>query len=228
MLRAALLFVLALSTAMPALAGDGWVTAAKARSPEDISLWTRTVPGAELKAFRGATHTDAALANTVAMLSDTSVMCDWIFRCHEARIVGEDSNGDTFVYLKIKGIWPVSDRDAVIRVHPEIDRKTGELLISGTAAPDYLPRASDHVRIPAIESTWRLTPTADKLLRIEWTGHVDPAGNVPRWLANSLATLVPRYTLRHMRAVLDDPAWRSPAAAATGQALLQKMTPRNR
>ena len=202
---------------------DGWVVAAKAREPQDISLWTRVVPGAELKAFRGATHTDVPLANAVALLYDVATMPEWIFRCREARILGVADNGDTFVYLKIHGIWPVGDRDAIIRVHPVYNAKTGELVVTGTAAPGYAPEVPGYVRIPAIESSWRMTPVAGNLLRIEWSGHVDPAGNIPRWLSNSVATLVPRYTMREVRNLLQAPAWRTAATRDRGNALLAQV-----
>lgn len=209
--------------AMAAESEEGWVVAAKARSTEDISLWTRVVPGAELKAFRGATHTDAPIYNIVAMLNDEPTLCEWSFRCDEVRMVGTADNGDTYIYMKVKGMWPVSDRDAIIRAHPVLNTRTGELVITGTAAPDYLPRSPNHVRIPAIESTWRLTPAQNNLVRIEWSGHIDPAGNIPKWMSNSIATLIPRYTLHRIRKLLDDPKWRSPAARDNGAAVLKQV-----
>lgn len=221
MLRAVLLSTLLLLVQFTHAVQEDWVVAAKARSPEDISLWTRTVPGAELKAFRGAMHTRAPMASTVAMLYDATNMTEWIFRCREAHILGQADNGDTFVYLKIEGIWPVGDRDAIIRAHPVLNEKTGELIVTGTAEPDYIPPVDGYVRIPAIESTWRLTPMPGGLIRIEWTGHVDPAGYVPRWLTNALATWVPRHTLRQVRNLLDDPDWRTPAVQERGRQLLK-------
>lgn len=225
-LRILLLTVLACAWAALAVGAedDGWVIAAKARNPQDISLWTRNVPGAPLKAFRGATHTDVALPNVVALLYDASSMCAWVFRCKEARIVGVDqATGDTFVYMAVRGIWPVGDRDAIIRVHPVWNVRTGELSVQGTAAPTYLPKTEGHVRIPAIESSWRFTPAGNNLLRIEWTGHIDPGGNVPLWLANTVATLVPRYTLRQVRDLLQESGWRSNAARDAGLAQLNQV-----
>lgn len=224
--RISLLLLLAAGAA--ADTNDGWVLAAKARSPEDISLWTRSIAGAELKAFRGVTHSDAPIENLIALLYDTAATPEWLFRCQEAAIVGEETNGDFYLHLKIKGIWPLDDRDAIILVRPFFDRQTGEILMTGTAAPDYLPPLPNYVRIPAIASTWRLTPTPQGLVRIEWEGHVDPAGNVPRWLANSMATLVPRHTLRNFRNLMDEPARRSPTQQAAGAAIIEHIRSNNR
>lgn len=221
-----LLAFLALFLFLPAgasAAEDGWVLAAKARKPEDISLWTRYIPGAELKAFRGVTHTSAPMDSVIALLHDATRMQEWVFRCREARILGQAENGDTYVYLKISGIWPVGDRDAVIRVHPTYNPRTGEIDMQGIAAPDYLPRNPDYVRIPMIESSWKLTPAPMGLTRIEWTGHVDPAGSVPRWLSNLVATLVPRHTLSSVRDLLDGETYRTPAQRELGHDWIEKI-----
>lgn len=217
------LFAILFSPLAPAAKDDGWVIAAKARSAEDISLWTRTIPGASLKAFRGSMHTDAPLESVAALLYDMRYMCDWIFRCKEARFVGTAENGDSYIYLAIKGIWPVGDRDAVLRVTPVWDTATGALTLKGVAAPDRLPEVDGYVRIPAIESSWRVTPVTGGLMHIEMEGHVDPAGYVPLWLANTVVTLVPRFTLHSVRELLRKPGWRQPSQVETGAGLLRQM-----
>lgn len=219
-------FLLALLLSLPALAaegGDDWTLIAKARSPEDITLWTRVVPGAQLKAFRGATHTDMPLPNIAALIYDGPTMCRWIFRCRDARFVGTADNGDSYIHIRIKGIWPMADRDAVIRAHPAWNTRTGELTVTGVAAPDYLPHDPAYVRIPTIESSWRIAPAGNNLTVIEWSGHVDPSGNIPRWIANAVATLVPRHTLRELHDLLQEARWRSPAARDSGNAILQQV-----
>ncbi|MFZ5757191.1 MAG: START domain-containing protein [Pseudomonadota bacterium] len=213
--------ILTVLLAAPLQADEGWISAAKARTPQDISLWTRTVPGAELKAFRGATHVDVPVAGMAAFLYDTHAMPDWIFRCREARILAEHEDGTVDLHLKIKGIWPLEDRDAVIHVTPEVT-PGGGLRLTGVAAPDLLPLQPGYIRIPSIESTWLMQPADNGLLRIEWSGHVDPAGNVPRWLANALVTLVPRYTLRHVHMLTEDEKWRSPARLEQGWRLIER------
>lgn len=227
---AALLGTALLALLLSGIAGaaaDGWVTAAKARTPEDISLWTRSVPGAALKAFRGATHVTVPMESAVAFVYDISTMTRWIFRCQEARLLAEESDGSRVIHLKIKGIWPMDDRDAVIRVTPTLDTATGELRLTGIAAPDYLPKQEGYIRIPSIESSWLMKPAANGLLRVELTGHVDPAGNVPLWLANSVVTLVPRYTLKHMRELVSEPKWQTPAQRELGSRLIERTRPLN-
>lgn len=225
-LLCATLLALLLSGAASA-ASDGWVTAAKARTPGDISLWTRSVPGAALKAFRGATHVPVPMESAVAFVYDIPTMTRWIFRCQEARLLAEESDGSRVIHLKIKGIWPMEDRDAVIRVTPTLDTATGELRLTGIAAPDYLPKQEGYIRIPSIESSWLMKPAANGLLRVELTGHVDPAGNVPLWLANSVVTLVPRYTLKHMRELVAEPKWQTPAQRELGARLIERTRPHN-
>lgn len=208
------------ATAQDAEGGD-WVVAAKARSPSDISLWTRTIPGAELKAFRGATQVTVPLESTLAFLYDTQAVSEWMFRCKEARVLEERPDGSLLIYMTFKGIWPVEDRDAVVRVVPAFNTATGEVLLTGTAAPDYLPPVEGYIRIPAIESSWLLRPAPEGRLYVQWTGQVDPGGAIPLWLANVVATLIPRHTLKEMRNELAQAEWQQPGKQAQGAALLE-------
>lgn len=207
----------------PAPDDGGWISAAKARTPEDISLWTRMVPGAELKAFRGATHVKVPMESMVAFAYDTAAMPDWVFRCKQARILADNPDGSVYVYMTIDGIWPLEDRDAVVKVTPEYVPATGEVRLTGIAAPDYFPHQPGFIRIPSIETSWSIRPVDDGMLRVEWTGHVDPAGNVPRWLANSVATIIPRYTLKHLRELVADPKWQRPEHFSAGEKLLDRV-----
>jgi hypothetical protein len=210
-----------------ATADDGWVPASKARSPEDLSLWTRYVDGAQLKAFRGMSHTRAPLHAIVTFLNDVERSPDWIFRCREARLLQRDYGGDTYIYMRYKGIWPMEDRDAVIRLTSRYNPLTGEVLLNAEAAPDYLAPVEGVVRVPSIHSQWRLQPADDGLIRMTFTGHVDPGGFLPLWLANTLVTLIPRYTIRDAQEILDGPDYRSEDKLAHGRAILAEFAPLN-
>lgn len=222
---AAALLGLAATASADVVPGDdnAWVIAAKARSDSDISLWTRVIPGAELKAFRGATHVQVPLESAVAFFNDVPSMPKWIFRCKEARVLAEMPDGTKYIHLKIDGLWPLEDRDAVIKATSRYVSETGDLQMLGVAAPDYLPKQEGYIRIPAIETTWNIRATDDNQLRVQFSGHVDPAGSVPRWLANALVTMVPRYTLKHMHDLVVDPKWQQAEQRQLGARLLERV-----
>ncbi len=199
---------------------DDWVVIAKARKPNDISLWTRTIDGAELKAFRGATELEIPLDSLIAFLDDTPRMSTWLFRCQHAKVLTRAENGIVYVYIQISGIWPLGDRDVVMKIIPDYDPATGVVRMTGQAVPTYLPPVKGFVRIPSLESIWLIRPTEQGRLHVEWSGHVEPGGKVPHWLANVLAPLVPRYTLSQLREEISQPLWMQPAQRELGAELL--------
>lgn len=201
---------------------SGWVVVARARSPDDISLWTRHIAGAELKAFRGATELELPVEGLLAFLDDVPRMTKWLFRCRQAKIITRLDDGVVYIYLQIEGIWPVEDRDAVVKVVPEYTAATGTIRLVGTAAPDYLPPSEGYVRVPSLETTWLMRPAGEGRIYVEWSGHVDPGGKVPRWLSNVLAPLVPRHTLQHLREETAQPLWLHPAQREHGAEMLAR------
>jgi hypothetical protein len=198
--------------------GTDWVCAAEARAPSDIALWSRNVPGMALRAFRGRTRCAAPFERVVGLLLDIPQMRQWLFRCAEARVVSDTPAGERIVYFAVDGIWPLGDRDAVLRVRPTFDAATGAVTFAGVVAPDVLATVPGKVRIVSITSSWRVVPTSDGLVEVEWVGQVDPVGHAPPWLVNTVAVQAPRYGLRRMHQLLDGPA--DPAHIRAGQAFL--------
>jgi hypothetical protein len=201
--------------------GD-WTCITAAASPDDVSLWTRAVPGAPLRAFRGVSHAAVPLERAVGMLLDIPLMKRWLFRCQEARSLGREGLVEQ-VYVAVDGIWPLEDRDVVLRIAPELDAATGTIAFHGTREDGALPKTPGKVRIPELTSSWRLSPTKDGLVRLEWTAHADPNGPAPPWLVNTVSVQVPRYALRRVQAMLDDPAVVGPVHEEMGRACLEAL-----
>lgn len=219
------LLVPALSTAAAASAtsGDGWMRVAKARSESDVSIWTRQVSGQQMRQFRGETHAPVTLEQAIALILDMDTMPAWLWRCESARILNKVSPREYIVYLKFNAFWPLEDRDAVLRITPSLDPKTGVLTLTGTALPDYLPKMRNVVRVPAIAATFVLEPKG-RTMRLEMTGHFDPGGVVPVWIANMVVTMLPKHSLTEMRGILEGPYFRSGTRLETGRTALAEIT----
>ena len=185
-----------------ARADGDWMRVATARSDSDVSIWSRYISGQQMKQFRGETHIVTNTEQTLALLLDTDAMPGWLWRCDNARILNKVSAREYIVYLRFRAFWPLSDRDAVLRVVPSYDTKTGTLTLTGSALPDYLPRMQGVVRVPAIASSFVLQPGAKKM-RVEMNGHFDPGGIIPLWAANLFVTVFPKHSLTQMREILE-------------------------
>lgn len=196
--------------------GGGWTLLSD--PADDVTLWSRDVPGAALKAFRGVGHARASVEAAVGLLLEPATAREWLFRCDEARLVAREASGELLVYVAVHGIWPVSDRDAVIRVRPEL--RGDEVHLAGTADAHALPAEASRVRIPALGSSWVVAPAGEGRVRLEWSGHFDPVGPAPAWLVNLASVQVPRHALRRVQALLGSGA---EAHAPAGRAVTERL-----
>lgn len=205
-----------------AMASAGATEWELASERDGITVWTRTIPGAPLKDFRGRMVIDKPLDAVAAGVTDTATYPEWFFQMREARILEGGSMNDVYVYFVIGGIWPVSARDAVARATVTQDPKTLAIRMIADATPDKIPPAQGLVRMPGLKSGWELTPLSPTRTQIELIGNADPGGMIPLWLANSVVQVMPRETLKRLRKQLDKPKYAKPDALFNADPLLRE------
>lgn len=201
-LSALALFLLAAMPLLPAQAAE-WQLASH---EPGLTLYTRNIDGQDLKEFRGVVRVQASMRQVVEMLADADSMPQWFFNMREARLLEINAPDKSFLYFVIKGLWPVSDRDAVVRLHLQQDAKTQVLTFAATAVPEHYPPMRNRVRIPRLQASWTITPVSATTTEIRLDGHADPGGSIPVWMANLVVVELPRVTLRNLRQRLETQA----------------------
>lgn len=174
-------------------------------SRDGIAVYTADVPGQDLRAFRGVTTLNAPIRSVVALLADTGNMPNWFFHMKSARELPAAA-GETYRYLVIAGIWPVSDRDAVVRVS-SAQQADGSMLLTAVGMPDKYPVQSCCVRIPRMESSWKVVALAPNRTEVTLTTSSHPGGALPLWIANLVANDMPRKTLSALAREVTRPAY---------------------
>lgn len=190
---------------------------------DGISVWTRRLPDAELKDFRGRMEVDRPLAVVVAALTDFPGYSQWFLHMREVRVLEGGALADVFIYFVIDGVWPVSDRDAVARAEVTQDSDTLAVRMMLSATPQKIPPIAGRVRMPVLWSGWELTPLSPTITRIEVIGSADPGGKIPRWLANAAVEMMPRATLRGLRRQLAQPKYTDPETLFAADPLLRDL-----
>lgn len=200
------LLVSALSAAPAAWSGpETWKLDA---DTEGIQLYTRQMPGHPLKDFKGVMQIQAPLAQVAALLADVPAMPDWFPLLREARFIKGEKVDDSYIYMAMKGIWPVSPRDAVAHVLVKQDPATLTIHVQVNGEHGVMPHQEGFVRIPTLHSYWRLTPVSSTHTEVEIMGSADPGGWVPLALANFLVTTLPEQSLKKMREYVARPEYR--------------------
>lgn len=207
-----LLGLLLLPTLTLATTGD-WQPRQLAKERTGINTFVRQVPNHTLHAFKGTTEVPHPVHHLLAVMADIQRMPDWVFQCHTAALLPQF--GDDAAYVHIKGIWPVSDRDAVTRT--QLVRAANGALILHTRQATDIDYPTDAVRIPLIDNRFIFEPLADGWTRIIFETQVDPGGKIPGWLANLVATRAPVVTLEGLHRMLQEPQYQLDEAAFRAQ-----------
>lgn len=172
---------------------------------DGIAVFTADIPGQDLRAFRGVITLNAPMKSVVALLADTDNMPNWFYHMRSARVLAGPRN-ENYRYLVIAGVWPVSDRDVVIQVDA-VQQADGSILMTAEAAADRMPVQSCCVRIPRMESSWLVRALGDGRTEVTFSTKSHPGGSLPLWVANLVATDMPRNTLKALRGEVRKPAY---------------------
>ncbi len=158
---------------------------------DGISVYTRDVDGSPIKAFKAVTTVQSTLTALVALLEDTQAGPDWLYSCLSLQQIHSDSPTKAYNYTINDLPWPVKDRDVIIYSELEQDPNTLSVGITMKGLPHYLPENKDYVRVPYLTGEWTIVPVKNDTIEVNYTAHIEPGGNLPDWLVNTLLVDTP-------------------------------------
>ncbi|MEM7020380.1 MAG: START domain-containing protein, partial [Pseudomonadota bacterium] len=146
-----LFFSTSLSVANEDVAKQGWESA---KQESGIEIFTRTVPGSKLKAFKGMLVIDAPQEKLMNIVKNVDTYADWVPDVLETKLL-EQTDEYQVHYLKLNAPWPVKNRDGVYRFDyraADDTPQTVEFVIS--AIPEMIPEQKNTIRVPAVSGKW--------------------------------------------------------------------------
>jgi hypothetical protein len=189
------------------------------REKAGIRVYTRPVAGSVFKAFRGEVTLATTLDSVLALLNDIPACVDWLHQCKSARLLEEVSFQQRYFYQASNMPFPVKDRDYVLLATLSIHEDRQGVRLRLEARPEYLPETKD-VRIRQISGFYDLTRCQDdngnEIVALVWEQHVDPAGDIPKWLVNLLMVDIPYNSLRDFRELVQDEKYQAARLKSDG------------
>lgn len=169
---------------------------------DGILVERRTVPGTNLKEFRGHGVVDASLGRVLAIIRDAPHRCEWMPQCAEDYVVEENEAARVQIsYHRTKAPWPVADRDSINRAELRVDLAKRRVFLPFEAIPHpKVPPVKGAVRMPFLRGYWILQPAnGGSATDVEYQVHADPGGSLPEWIANLASKKLPLMTLAGLR-----------------------------
>jgi hypothetical protein len=164
---------------------------------EGISVYTREIPGAPLKAFKAEGDIKAPMEAVNNILSDNPNHVNWMPDCIVSMDLPSDSKEYLLSYSETKAPV-VSNRDVIVETKTIKEKNKITQDFRAVDRPDLVQEKKGKVRMKEMSGRWEFTPTAEGT-HVVFEVKANPGGSIPLWLANMVATDIPYRTLIGLR-----------------------------
>ncbi|MFT3823634.1 MAG: START domain-containing protein [Chitinophagaceae bacterium] len=175
---------------------------------EGIAVYMKSLENSKLKVIRVICTLPATPAQLVAVILDVNTGAEWVYSTKSSVLLKKVSPSELYYYSEVSVPWPVSNRDFVSHLIATQDPVTKVVTIDGPTLPNYIPPKDGIVRVGERSSgKWVITARQPRLIHVEYTLQVDPAGSLPAWLVNLFAAKGPFETFKNLKEQLKKPAY---------------------
>jgi hypothetical protein len=191
---------------------------------DGVSGYAREVPGSRVLEFRSVVVVDARIEVVGAVLRDVEGLRREGSSCTEARVLSRDDR-DHYTFLVAYALpWPFQDRVAAVRVSNAYDLDHGRVIadLRAVGAPSvHAPEASVWIR--DFEARFVVEYLSRERTGVVFTSRVDPAGNIPAFLANRAARSSLLDDARALREAVRKPKHLAAGAASPDAELAERL-----
>jgi hypothetical protein len=176
-----------------------------------IKVYSGAVSDSKYKAIRVECEINANASQLVAVLLDIKTCPEWVDHTKSCTLIKQVSPSELYYYSEINIPWPAQNRDFVAHLIVRQDPVTKVVTVDGPAVTGFVPVKDGIVRVHSSKGLWIITPLKKDYVRVVYTLHVDPGGDIPAWLVNLLATQGPMKSFEGLIAQLKKPEYQNAA-----------------
>jgi len=186
-------------------ADNNWTISKEAQG---IQVYVRDNPGSAVQSFKGVITLPERLVSVLSVIEDTAAYPQLLHKCRKAKSLKKIGNNESYKYLVTDMPWPVKDRDTIVHSVLTQDKASRQVQINISAAPQQMPKQPGLLRITKMQGRWLLIPKK-KGVMVVYEMSVDPGGNIPKWLVNTMAVDMPFNTLNNLRRLVKQPKYQT-------------------
>jgi hypothetical protein len=166
---------------------------------DGIHTWRKQL-GEQRAAFRGQTFIRGSIDDVLAPILDWKHHTEWMYGVTESTLLEQLTPTRVLVYVRVKGIWPVWDRDAISESELQWGPDHKYLAIYGHSVASDARKVPDRVvRMPLLKGTMKMWQVAPQNVKVLYDIEADLGGRIPKWLAKMATKEIPYRTLYNLR-----------------------------
>lgn len=171
------------------------------KSTDGIQVYTRSIPNSGHKALKAVLTAKGTTRQLAAILLNVALQKDWVYSTKSSHLVKQVSPLELIYYSEKSMPWPVTNRDAVIRLKIS-EGANGSMVVSAISVDGVVPEKKDIVRVPTSEVSWKVTQTDENTIKIEYEARIDPGGTLSPAVTNMFITKGPVESFKKLRLLL--------------------------
>jgi hypothetical protein len=197
-------------TAARLLIASTFVVVASGRADDDagwrpvhaeggVRVSTRAEPGRRIPSFRGQAELRGSILHLLAIVLDDARAKEWAKVAEHSQVLRVIDPRTELVYSRAPQVWPVHDRDLVMKRRVEVIRPGQEFKVRLTCVSDEKPRVAGVIRMTDCETVFWLRKIDEATTFVDFRVRADPGGKSPDWLVRWASESVPLETLVGLR-----------------------------
>jgi len=184
-----------------ACAAGGW---SKVKESNGIKLYERSVPGTGLKEFMAVTVMDAKMEVIGEALRDVPRYTEWQTDTESVQVVKKYDRNTLVTYI-IQDPPVIENRDIVVKNETLEDYENGRAVITFHSTGEVnVPLRKNHVRITEMSGLFQMEYLGRNKTKFIYKLKADPAGNIPKKLANATMKYYPYDSLKKLKKIITD------------------------
>lgn len=166
---------------------------------DGIKVYTKSILTSKIKALKIECILSTSASQLVAVLLDVEKGKDWVYSTKSCQLLKKVSPSELYYYSEVSLPWPAQNRDFIAHIIVSQNPVSKVVTVDAPCVSGFVPEKANIIRIQQSTGKWIITPLSKKQVKIEYTLAVDPAGSIPAWLVNLVASQGPLETFKMLR-----------------------------
>ena len=177
----------------------GWKLVKKEVGENGIQVYSRSIQGSEIHAFRGETIVDASIGRVSSVIIDPSRKREWVYKLTDVRTLEVINDLERIEYNRTATPIVMKDRETVFYGRAELQPEKNVVIFHVKSVDVPHAPKTPYVRAVVHKGAYILTALGPNKTKVVVEMHVDPMGSVAAWIINMFQVDWPYHTLEGLK-----------------------------